>query len=249
MLQDGSEIPQILQFPPQFNSLNHLLSTFSVSPGSPEGDTRAGSPKSIRAWLQQGLVSHRQNPSHSQQQEGSASCRNTVSNLIPTLQGRDRGLGIQHRTRKIKTYTGPDRERAEFRLLAGWESCRELPCACLWVRTVSGLGTCLLSSCVGPTWLGLGRDRAATLVLGLDVGLLDTLDRSCWERGTAQPHVCPRQPWPRAPGLWLKVHFPHHENNGVFKAGKVPLSTARSPLSPSLCPQHIHPCFEHSQGW
>lgn len=65
-----------------------------------------------------GLVSQRENPSHFQQKEGSTSCRNAASTLIPTPQGCD-GLscmeschgdvGIQHRTRKIKTYTGPDR--------------------------------------------------------------------------------------------------------------------------------------------
>lgn len=54
------------------------------------------------------------------------------------------------------------------------------------VRTVSALCTCRLSSCVVPMGPGFWpEDTAAIFVLGLDVGLLETLDKSCSKRGNS----------------------------------------------------------------
>lgn len=147
-----------------------------------------------------------ENLSHFEQQQGSTSCRNTISNLTSTLhrllpsddsdggpscrESCHRELGIQGRTQKTKTYTSgqiktknPDAKR---------ESCRALPCACLCVRTVSVLCTCLFSSCVVLIWLGFWmEDTAAILVLGLEVGLLETLDKSCSKRRNTSYSMSP----------------------------------------------------------
>jgi len=83
-------------------------------------------------------------------------------------------------------------------------SCRALPCACLWVRTASVLCTCLFRSCVVPIWLGFWReDTAAIFVLGLDVGLLETLDKSCSRRQTP---LTPTFPYEAAVTLSAAAH-------------------------------------------
>lgn len=137
-----------------------------------------------------GLVSQRENPSHFQAAETTFPAPFQPSKAVTgaELQRKlPRGAWNSTEDRENKNLCRSRKRKPKIQLLEGWGSCRELPCACLWVRTASGLGTCLLCSCVGPTWLGLGRASAATLVLGLDVGLLDTLDRSCWDRGTLSP--------------------------------------------------------------
>lgn len=59
-----------------------------------------------------------------------------------------------------------------------------VPWACLWVNTASVRCMCLFRSCELPIWLHFCAEvTVVTLVLGLDVGLLDTLERSWagWE--------------------------------------------------------------------
>lgn len=71
------------------------------------------------------------------------------------------------------------------------EELQALPCACLCVRTVSVLCTGLFSSCAVPSCGFWMEATAAIFVLGLEVGLLETLDKSCPKGGTALTPVAP----------------------------------------------------------
>lgn len=109
-----------------------------------------------------------------------------------------------------------------------------IPWACLWVSTASVLCTCLFSNWEVPIWLDFWAEvTVVTLVLGLEVGLLDTLERSWVEkvqkRFASNHHLAclPGSPLiviPRYPHKEISNYTSSYLNKGAPSLHTLPLS-------------------------